>query len=485
MDSFSELYAGAGPALASLLWLTAGVCAILIADVFQALKTLRPWLVPATLVGAAWSAASLVAEPAGLVLGGSFVADSRTGALALVFLASAGLAWAQSRRYYRDEAPFIGEHDALLLTAPIGMILMAGAQDLILFFVGLEVLSIPLYCLSAFRRARSESVEAGLRYFVLGAFGVALFLMGAALLYTLTGSLSLEGLRAAKDSLGEPLGAAGLVLILASLFFKAGVAPFHLWVPDVYQGAPTPVTSLMATGTKAAAFAFFLRLVPALPAEMGTPLAILAVTTMAVGNLGALGQKNLKRLFAWSGVAHAGTLLLVMAGAVAATGTPHQEAVRNAAWSATLLYLAAYAFSAGGALGLVSWLEADGEHYTELERWEGIGTVRPGIASGMTLFALSLGGIPATGGFLGKWLAFSTAVRADLVLLSILGALTSVVALGYYLKVVIAMWMKPRPASMATPRAERPLAAFAAGFCAAMVLALGLRPDLVLGRLFG
>ena len=484
-EILNELYAGAGAALAPLLWLAAGLSAVLIADVFAGLKAVRPVLVPLTLGGAAWSAGALISDPAGAVLGGSFLADARTGAFALVFLASAGLAWAQARRYYTDEAPFLGEHDALLLTAPMGMILMAGAQDLILFFVGLELLSIPLYCLSAFRRARTESVEAGLRYFVLGAFGVALFLMGAALLYTLTGSVSLEGLAAAKEALASPMGATGLALLLASLFFKAGVAPFHLWVPDVYQGAPTPIASLMATGTKAAAFAFLLRLVPALPAEAGVGLGLVAVATMAIGNLGALGQTDLKRLFAWSGVAHAGTLLLVIAGAVAAGGTEHQEAVRNAAFSATLLYVAAYAFSAGGALGLVAWMEADGEEYRSLSRWQGLGTVRPGVAAGMTLFALSLGGIPATGGFLGKWLAFSTAVRAELVPLAVLGALTSVVALGYYLRIVVDLWMRPRPEDAAAPSAERPLAAFAAGFSAAMVLALGVAPGLLLGRLIG
>lgn len=482
--SLQDLYSGSLPALLPMLCLAGGILVLLVADVVQALAPIRPFVVPAALLLAGWSAASLLADPAGPVLMGTFLADKRTGGMALVFVASAALAWAQARRYYRAEAPFLGEHDALLLAAPIGMILMVGAQDLVTFFIGLELLSIPLYCLAAFRRSRNDSVEAGLRYFVLGAFSVGLFLMGAALVYAMTGTLSLAGLAEKSELLGQPLAVIGLVLILASLFFKAGVAPFHLWVPDVYQGSPTPVTTLMATGTKAAAIAFLLRLVPTLPRDLSTGLAILAVVTMAIGNLGALRQRNLKRLLAWSGVAHAGTLLLVVAGALAANGTGQQEAIREAAWSAVLLYLLAYAFSAGGALGLIAWLEADGEEATGLDRWQGLGTVRPGVAAGMTLFALSLGGIPATGGFLGKWLAFSTAVRADLVALTVLGALTSVVALGYYLRIVVDMWMKPRPAAFATPHAERPLLAFSAGFCAAMVLALGLLPGLVLGRLF-
>lgn len=483
-ESLQDLYLGAGPALAPLLWLACGLMAVLIADITPPLTRLRPVLVPVTLLGAAWSAGQLIAHPTGSVLGGSFMGDSQTGAFALVFVLATLLAWGQARRYYTQEAPFLGEHDALLITAPIGMILMAGAQDLIVFFIGLELLSIPLYCLAAFRRTRDDSVEAGLRYFILGAFGVALFLMGTGLLYTATGSLNLEALAHAGNAIGTPLAGTGLALILASLCFKAGVVPFHLWVPDVYQGSPTPITTLMATGTKAAAFAFLLRFAPVLPSEAGLPLGVLAVATLALGNLGALVQKDLKRLLAWSGIAHAGLLLLVIAAAVSAGGTAQQAGILDGATSALLLYLFAYAFAAGGALGLVAWMEADGEEYTSISRWQGLGRVRPGVAAGMTLFLLSLGGIPATGGFLGKWMAFSTAVRADMVPLAVFGALTSVVALGYYLRVVIALWMQPRPESWATPHAERPLAAFLAGFCAAMVLALGLLPGLVLGPLF-
>jgi len=483
-ESLQDLYSGASGALAPLLWLTGGLLAVLICDITPVLIKLRPAVVPAALLGAAWSAAQLIANPSGPVLGGTFIGDSQTGAFTLIFVLATLLAWGQARRYYDQEKAFIGEHDALLITAPIGMILMAGAQDMIVFFIGLELLSIPLYCLAAFRRTRDESVEAGLRYFILGAFGVALFLMGAGLVYTAAGTLNIESLTHARVALGTPLGGMGLALIMGSLLFKAGVVPFHLWVPDVYQGSPTPVTTLMATGTKAAAFAFLLRFAPVLPPEAGYPLGIIAVVTLAMGNLGALVQKDLKRLLAWSGIAHAGLLLLVIAAAVTATGTGEQAQILNAATSALLFYLLAYAFAAGGALGLVAWMEADGEDHTSLSRWQGLGSVRPGIAAGMTLFLLSLGGIPATGGFLGKWLAFSAAVRADMLPLAVLGALTSVVAMGYYLRVVITMWMKPRPEAWATPRIDRPLAAFLAGFCAAMVLALGLLPGFVLGPLF-
>ena len=285
--------------------------------------------------------------------------------------------------------------------------------------------------------------------------------------------MSLEGLAAAREP-SPPHGRDGPALLLASLFFKAGVA-FHLWVPDVYQGAPTPIASLMATGTKAAAFAFLLRLVPALPAEAGVGLGLVAVVTMAIGNLGALGQTDLKRLFAWSGVAHAGTLLLAIAGAVAAGGTDHQEAVRNAAFSATLLYVAAYAFSAGGA-----WASSPGwrpmARSTVPVALAGAGHRAPGRRGWDDPVRAGLG-IPAAG------VSGSTAVRAGSCR-SRPGALTSVVALGYYLRIVVDLWMRPRPEDAAAPSAERPLAAFAAGFSAAMVLALAW-PRATPGRLIG
>lgn len=458
--------------------LSAAVLLALLVDVMPAPRALRGTIVFGGLAGSLIAAAALWTAPTepGAVLGGAYLANRFIGAWDFLFAAGGLIALLFARRYYQDERPFLLEHDALVLCSVIGMMIMAGAQDLLTFFIGLELLSVPLYSLVAFRRARNDSVEAGLRYFMLGAFMAAVYLFGAGLLYTTTGSLRLDEL---AHLAGNPtaLALVGSAFVLAGLLFKVGAFPFHFWVPDVYQGAPTPITAFMATGTKAAAIAFLLSASRALPAEAGTTLAWLAVVTLAVGNLGALVQTNLKRLLGYSGVAHAGTLLLVVAGALA--GDP----VEGGPTQAVLFYVAAYLFTAGGALGLIAMLEQSGERFTRLDSLRGLARTRPAVAAAMTLFMLSLGGIPATGGFLGKWFAFSVAVRAELYVPAILGVLTSVVALGYYLRVVVAMYMEPAPEGELPPTA-RPLPSIVTvAACAALVLALGLAPGLLLSQL--
>ncbi len=467
-------------ALSPLIILTAGLLGLLVCELSERLRAGRTPVFLVTIAAAmAASARMLGADAPGTVLGGTYIADHATAAWSLIFLASVLVAWMFSRRYYASSHAFLGEHDILLLTTPIGMMMMAGAGDLTVFFIGLELLSIPLYCLAAFRRRRSDSVEAGLKYFVLGAFAVALFLYGAALVYVATGSLELKGIAAGLEGGAKPLATTGLALMMAGLFFKLSIVPFHLWVPDVYQGAPRPVTVLMATGTKAAALAFMLRFgTMVLPSGTANLIALLAVLTMAAGNLGALVQSNLVRMLAYSGVAHAGAVLLVVAAAVADPNLTDQ------ATQAALFYMAAYVFTAGGAFGLISWLEADGDVFTRVSSLRGLATRRPWIAAAMTLFLLSLGGIPATGGFLGKWLVFSTAVEADLWVVTIIGVLMSVVALGYYLRVIVAMYMEPAPDELAPPMTERSWAAFAASTCAWMVLALGILPGRFLDQMF-
>tara|TARA_R110002072_G_scaffold59071_2_gene150501 strand:+ start:10862 stop:12403 length:1542 start_codon:yes stop_codon:yes gene_type:complete len=479
---FANTFTGdAARALAPMVSLTVGILVLLVCELFEGLKKIRPAVFLGAILASAWGCWGLwqhtpeIGAPV-RVLGGTLLVSQQVGVWGMVFLAATLVAWMQARKYYRQEAPFLGEHDVLMLTAPIGMMMMAGAQDLITFFIGLELLSIPLYCLAAFRRVRNDSVEAGLKYFVLGAFGVAMFLYGAGLLYTATGTMSLPELRQVGEALETPLARTGIALMLGSLFFKASIFPFHLWVPDVYQGSPTPVTSLMATGTKAAAIAFLLEASFLVPVSAATLIGILAVLTLAVGNFGALMQKDLKRMLAWSGIAHAGTLLFTVAASAASDGLLSAEATQ-----AAVLYMAAYVFTAGGAFALLSWLEADGEHHTTIDGLRGLGQRRPGMAAGMTLFLLSLGGIPATGGFIGKFFVFGAAVQADMIALSIAGILLSVVALGYYLRVVIAMWMQPAKDGQAPPMAERPWAAACVGFCAAMVVAIGVLPGFLSG----
>ncbi len=459
-----------------LIALSLGVVVLLLASVFEFAAKLRAPIVLATVLVAGFFTWKNVESAPGSVIDGTFIADRAASMWGILFLAATALAWLFSRHYYREDRPFQTEHDVLMLSTPIGMMLMAGAQNLIVFFVGLEILSIPLYALAAFRRNRERSVEAGVKYFLLGAFAAAFFLYGASLVYAATGTLSLPEIQAI--GIHGPLAHIGVALLVASVFFKISVFPFHLWVPDVYEGSPTPVTVLMATGTKAAGFAFLLNVVFMLPTSSAPLIAAVALVTMALGNLGALAQEDAKRMLAYSGVAHAGTVLLVVAGSLA--GDPDKSGALNAA----LFYLGAYVFTAAGAFGLIALLERDGERFTTIESLKGLAHRRPVVAAALTLFMLSLGGIPATGGFLGKWMVFSSLVRANLFWAAIIGVLLSVVALGYYLRVVVAMYMQPaaegdRAIVSARGSAIAP-AALAAGVCALFVVAMGCLPSLFL-----
>ncbi|MEQ1892272.1 MAG: NADH-quinone oxidoreductase subunit N [Planctomycetota bacterium] len=464
-------------ALAPLITLGVGVLAFLLCDVISVLRPARGGAFLLALATSAYYEVSilLAAEPPGLVLDGTFMARRGTALWGLVFLLAALLTWIYSRTYYRENRPFLAEHDALLLTTPVGMMMMVGANDLVTFFIGLELLSLPLYALCAFRRMRAESVEAGLKYFLLGSFSSALFLFGAALLYMASGTTGFDVL--AKADLTTPLALAGLALVTASLFFKVAVFPFQQWAPDVYQGSPTPVTALMATGTKAAAFGFLIaQLTPILPASGRTLVAVLALLTMLLGNLGALAQENLKRMLAYSSVAHAGTLLLLVAA-----GMGGHDAY--GAQRAALYYLGGYLFTAMGAFGLLSVLEGDGARYLELDNLRGLARSRPLAAALLALFMLSLGGIPATAGFLGKWFVFSVLVRADMIFVAVLGALLSTIALGYYLRVIVVLYMQAPPEDVPAPTAARFPTSAATLACAALVLLMGLAPALFLGLL--
>ena len=468
-------YAGLSPLFA----LAGGTVIVLMAALFRG-EFVQRILVPAltlTSLGAAvgltiwqWETGDL--EP---IIENALAVDTLALGGGLLFYAAAILTVVLS---LRDEAVRVagaGEYFALLLASVTGMVVFASAENLITLFVGIELLSIPLYALCAFRRARSESVESGVKYFLLGSFSSALFLYGSALLYAASGTLDLGVL--ADRELGSPLALSGLALITASLFFKVAVFPFHLWAPDVYQGSPTPVTALMATGTKAAAFGFLIaQLMPILPASARNGVAVLALVTMLLGNLGALVQNDLKRMLAYSSVAHAGTLLLLVAAGMGATDT-------HGALLAAFYYLGGYLFTAAGAFGALALLEGSGSRYTRLENLRGLARSRPFVSALLALCLLSLGGIPATAGFLGKWFVFSVLVRADMILVAVLGALLSVVALGYYLRVIVVLYMQPPPEELEPPRGNRLSASIAGVLCCAFVLAMGLFPSLFLGLL--
>jgi NADH-quinone oxidoreductase subunit N len=461
---------------APMLCVTAGILLAILAEVLPGFKPARHVAFLVSLCAAVLFEMRILGAPQGTIFQGTFSADRASALWGILFCFSGLLAWLYSRRYYREEKSFLAEHDILMLCSVLGMMLMAGAEDLLTFFVGLELLSVPLYSLACFRRIRMESVEAGLRYFLLGAFAAGLFLFGTALVYVSTGSISLAGIREA--GLTDNMALLGAALLASALFFKVSVFPFQFWVPDVYQGSPTPVTVFMATGTKAAAFAFLMKVVFLLPPSAAGLLSVMAIATMAIGNLGALIQEDLKRMLGYSSVAHAGTLLLVVTASL--VGDPQAGAPLQAA----LYYMAAYVFTAAGAFGLIAMLEGSGEHFTKLESLRGLGTRRPMLAGALSLFMLSLGGFPATGGFFGKYFVFSSTLRADMTTAAVLGVLLSVVALGYYLRVIMTMWMRPEIEGQAPPSAYRPAANFATGLCVFFVLALGFAPGWFLERFF-
>jgi NADH-quinone oxidoreductase subunit N len=461
---------------APLLCVAAGILLAICAEIVPGLRPARGLAYVGSLLAALFFELRLVAEPRGVIFQGAFSADATAALWGALFTFAGLLAWLYGRRYYKEEKPHTAEHDILMLCSVLGMMLMAGAEDLLTFFVGLELLSVPLYALAGFRRIQNRSVEAGLRYFLLGAFAAGLFLYGAALIYIATGTISLAGLR--EVGLPSRLAVVGAALVASSLFFKVSVFPFHFWVPDVYQGSPTPVTTFMATGTKAAGFAFLLKIAFLLPPGAAGTLAAISLVTMAIGNLGALIQTDLKRLLAYSAVAHAGTLLLVVTSSL--VGDPRADGPLQAA----LYYMAAYVFTAAGAFGIVALLEGDGEHFTQLDALRGLGRRRPGLAAALSIFMLSLGGFPATGGFFGKYFVFASTLRADMWVASVVGVLLSVIALAYYLRVILTLWMKPEPEGQAPPRAYRPSASFATGVCVFLVFALGLAPGWFLERFF-
>lgn len=464
-------------AMGPLFTLAAGAVLVLLCAVIRPLAGARQLIMAATLIGAAMLQFRIWSAPIGPVLANTYVADKTSALWGVLFSVATLLSWMFSIHYYREDRPYQLEHDFLMLVTPLGMTMMAGAQDLIVFFVGLETLSIPLYALAAFRRNQARSIEAGLKYFLLGAFAAAFFLYGAGLIYMASGSVTFADLRGVQHA--SPLFVSGVGLVLASVFFKVSVFPFHLWVPDVYEGSPTPVTALMATGTKAAGFAFLLSSAFLIPPAQAGLIAAIAVITMAIGNLGALVQKDVKRMLAYSGIAHAGTILLVVAGYLRGD-LLHKEAV-----DAAMFYLAAYVFTAAGAFGLLASIEHDGERATTLESLKGLAQRRPFVAAAMTLFMLSLGGIPATGGFLGKWFVFSVSYRSGFVAATVLGALLSVVGMAYYLRVIVAMYMEPENKT-ATPATAHPAAlpmALATAVCAVFVLAMGCLPGYFLDRM--
>ena len=362
-----------------------------------------------------------------------------------------------------------GEYYGLILFGVVGMALMSSAVELVLIFIALEISSISSYILVGFRRREASSSESSLKYFLLGSFATAFFLYGVALMFGATGSTNIDLIsQRLQTTPMQLLANVAFALMFVGIGFKVAVAPFHIWTPDVYEGAPAPIVGLMSTAPKAAAFAVLLRIVFALNAPGRFWLIwVSAALSMTLGNIGALLQDNVKRLLAYSSIAHAGYLLVAFAAAP------------DLGTSAAVFYTAAYAAMNVGAFAVVSHFSNAGERYVTLEDYEGLGRTSPLLAATLTIFLLSLIGIPMTGGFFAKLYVFSAALKANLVGLTLIGVINSAVGAYYYLRIIVVMYMRE-------PRKQVPAAPIPVALGVALAISivttiyLGILPDRVL-----
>src|ERR671915_1467089 len=388
---------------------------------------------------------------------GMIVLDEFRLSFTVIFIIVAILTLLIATIWIETERLPAGEFHSLLLFATAGMMLMASAGDLVIVFLGLEILSIATYVLAGFRRTDTRSNESSLKYFILGSFASAFLLYGIALIYgatatnTLPGTTNIATIAARLDqSLYPPLLFAGIAMLLVGFGFKIATAPFHVWTPDVYEGAPTPVTAFMAAGPKAAGFASFMRVFlfgfPIVTAAASTAgfahaawvgaLAIMAALTMTIGNVVAIVQNNVKRMLAYSSIAHAGYALV---GFIAA-GASSDADQRNAALAAVVFYLLVYAVMNLGAFAVVTLIARSGDRRTDVEDYRGIGFQSPALSLSLSLFLLSLIGVPLTAGFMGKVFVFSEAVRQGFYWLVVLGVINPAISVYYYLRLVVVVF---------------------------------------------
>lgn len=394
----------------------------------------------------------------------------------VIFLLATIVALGLSMEYNAREGIIAPESPVLILFATIGMMIMAAARDLMVLFLGIETMSVAVYVLVGMNRRKARSAEGALKYFLLGAFSTAFLLYGIALVYGATGATNLQvvGGRIAALALADnPMLLVGVALLLVGFGFKLAAAPFHMWAPDVYEGAPTPITAYMAAGVKAAAFAAFLRVwieaFGVLYDSWHDALWWLATVTMLVGNLVALQQRNLKRMLAYSSIGHTGFLLVAVTAAT------------SQATSAFLFYLLAYTLATMGAFAVIVGLGSGDEPRERVDDYHGLWTVRPGIAIAMAVFLLAMLGFPVFGGmgFFAKWYVLQAAIDAPApqIRLAVVLVLATTISAGYYLYVVMVMFMKPRPEGAAPLPAPSPMSRAVIVASATLLLVFGLYPD--------
>ncbi len=445
-------------------------CAILIIDVISRTRTPAYLLTLATLLGAAALTLVTALPQTRYTFGGQFVDDAMSDALKLMAYIATFAVVVYSRGYLVERGLWRGEFFVLALFALLGMMVMISANHLLILYIGLELLSLALYAMVALQRDAARATEAAMKYFVLGALASGLLLYGMSLLYGLTGTLELPALaRVLETGVGDDLVLAfALVFVVAGLGFKLGVAPFHMWVPDIYQGAPSAVTLFISSAPKLAAFAFTMRLLvdgmqPAVADWQGM-LAVMAVLSLAIGNLAAIMQSNIKRMLAYSTISHMGFLLLgVLAG-------------NFAGYSGAMFYVIAYVLMSLGAFGLVVYLSRDRHEAENLEDFRGLNSRQPWLAALMAILMFSMAGIPPFVGFYAKLAVLQALVGAGFVWLAVVAVLFSLIGAYYYLRVVKLMYFD-------TPRADAPVIVSAGDARALLsvnglaVLLLGLMPQ--------
>ena len=430
------------------------------------------WLALAGTVAAGLAIVPMHSQP-GQWYSNLWIVDEYSTFFHVLFIFIAAMTTLISIDYLPRENMNHGEYYALLLFATAGMLVMAGSNELMMVFIGLEILSIATYVLAGFRRTNLRSNEAALKYFLLGSFASAFFLYGVALIFGATGSTHLISIAAATflPDLQLPLVYLSAALILIALCFKVAAAPFHIWAPDVYEGAPTPITGFMSVGPKAAGFAVLFRIFvtafPLIQDRWVDIMWVVAALTMILGNVIAVVQPNIKRMLAYSSIAHAGYIVVAFTSASARGG------------SAALFYTLAYAAMNMGAFAVVTMLGRSEDGKVQLTDFAGLAARRPGLAALLSLFLLSLAGVPGTAGFAGKFFIFRSAVESGITGLAVIGVLTTVVSFYYYLYVIVQMYMKEPGEDFGDVRMTPALGA-ALAIAAIGTLYLGILPARVL-----
>jgi NADH-quinone oxidoreductase subunit N len=453
------------------LVITGGALLVLIADVVlprerrAALAWITLLVIGATLASLAPFTSTHVEVAHGLLAVDRFAIFFK-----IVFLVAAAITVLMSVRYLAVEGASPGEYYFLILCATLGMMVMAGGIDLITIFIGLETMAVSFYILAGFIKPSQRSNEAAVKYFLLGAFSLGILLYGMSLMYGLSGTTNLRVMATSFEPLSrDPRLVLAVILVVAGVGFKIAAVPFHMWAPDVYEGSPTPITAFLSVGSKAASFAMLIRIfvegLPAMSADWRLLFWVLSIVTMTVGNVAAVTQTNIKRMLAYSSIAHAGYVLI---GIVAGTAR---------GITATLVYLMIYSFMQLGAFAVVVMLRRVDVAGDELKDFSGLHVRHPFAAFAMLLFMLSLGGIPPTAGFMGKFWLFSAAIDAHYYGLALVGVLNSAISLYYYIRIVVFMYVKEDIAG--SEPTTSPALALALAVAVAATLVLGVYPRLL------